>query len=246
MFYKIFFSTFFLTIATSGILSASMYKFDTLPIEVNLLNHALYSDSNKQKIWDEMANEVDHWVDAIGCPIDNDIKEIVVALNVMGIETRASCEGHLNRGCSYPWVDLEIDIEKFRAGLKQIGEKIGIEETSLEAKYPDLSWKARVDQPEAKRLLELYKERIHYSNLIDQAKMHCIEPLNQFLNQFYESRNFSYDRTLTISEYGRLRCVGADRQVIRPEDEQNQKIAEYREEMNAFATFLKKKFMESK
>lgn len=119
-----------------------------------------------------------------------------------------------------------------------------IEETSLEKKYPDLSFQARLDLPEAKHLLELYHERYLLSKSYDQVKIHCLEPVNKLLNQFYENFALSYDRALIISD-GRLQSIGADRQVNRSEDEQNFKLVEYRKEMKAFATFLKNQFMNS-
>lgn len=196
----------------------------------------------KQETWDQMSNDVDHWIDGIGAPIDREIKEIVIALNIMGIKTTASCEGHFDHGHLYPWVDLEIssnEIEKLMAEMRQKLEQIEIEETSLEKKYPDLSYQARLDLPEAKHLLELYKERFLLSRSYDQTQMHCLEPVNRLLNQFYENRHVSYDRILISDMGGRLRSIGADRQVTRSEDEQSFKLVEYREEMKAFATFLK-------
>src|SRR4029077_1610780 len=99
----------------------------------------------KQQTWDTISDDVDHWIDAIGYPIDREIKEIVVALNIMGIKTTASCEGHFDHGALYPWVDLNFFSKEDQQLLIEIGqneEQIGIEMTSLEAKYPDLSFVA--------------------------------------------------------------------------------------------------------
>jgi hypothetical protein len=38
--------------------------------------------------------------------VDEHIRSIVAALQLHGITTFASCEGHLDHGCSYPWVDI--------------------------------------------------------------------------------------------------------------------------------------------
>lgn len=47
--------------------------------------------------------------DAMGCPIDEGILETVVVFRLLGIPTCQSCEGHLNEGLPYPWVDFETD-----------------------------------------------------------------------------------------------------------------------------------------
>ena len=58
------------------------------------------------KDWKELAEEFSHVTDKIGRPIDEGIFEIVVALNMLGVHTRQSCEGHLDHGFAYPWVAL--------------------------------------------------------------------------------------------------------------------------------------------
>lgn len=201
----------------------------------------------KKEIWDKMSNDVDHWIDGIGYPMDEEIKEIVIALNIVGIKTAASCEGHFDHGYLYPWVHLEtfsIELENLTTKMSQKLEEIESEKTSLEKKYPDLSFQVRLDLPEAQHLIELYNERYLLSNSYDQVKIHCLEPVNKLLNQFYENCTLSYDRALIISN-DRLQSIGADRQVDRSEDEQNLKLVEYRKEMKAFATFLKNQFMHS-
>lgn len=200
----------------------------------------------KQEIWDKMSYDIDHWIDGIGYPIDKEIKDIVIALNVLGIKTTASCEGHFDHGYLYPWVELEIfspEMDKLMTEIIQKLEQIEIQETALATQYPDLSVQVRLDMPEAKHLLELYYERFYLSKSYDQAKMNCLEPVNKLLNEFYEHCNISYDRALIISG-DRLQSVGADRQVSRAEEEQNLKLVEYRGEMKAFAAFLKNKFMD--
>lgn len=56
--------------------------------------------------WEETAKHFRRVVDRLGKPIDEGIFETVVALNMLGITTRASCEGHLAWGLPYPWIDI--------------------------------------------------------------------------------------------------------------------------------------------
>ncbi|MEK6861868.1 MAG: hypothetical protein AABY07_07930 [Nanoarchaeota archaeon] len=38
--------------------------------------------------------------------IDPEISDLVKAINIFGIKTTASCQGHLNRGHPFPWVGI--------------------------------------------------------------------------------------------------------------------------------------------
>lgn len=44
--------------------------------------------------------------DKLGCPIDKNIKSLVISLWMCGINTDGSCEGHKNWGLPYPWVSI--------------------------------------------------------------------------------------------------------------------------------------------
>src|SRR5216683_6860035 len=62
--------------------------------------------------WEEGRSEVSRFTDRLGSPIDEGIFDTVVVLNLLGFRTFQSCEGHLDHGCPYPWVDV-IDAERF-------------------------------------------------------------------------------------------------------------------------------------
>ena len=69
--------------------------------------------SEKQKHWDEITSKVEGIRDGLGEPVDQGIKETVVALKALGFFTAQSCEGHLDRGVAAPWVDIGFEeIEK--------------------------------------------------------------------------------------------------------------------------------------
>lgn len=59
--------------------------------------------------WEEAFAEAQQYVDGLGCGIDQGILETVVALNLLGFRSTASCEGHLDHGHAYPWVDFDVD-----------------------------------------------------------------------------------------------------------------------------------------
>lgn len=59
--------------------------------------------------FDEMLDKVDHIVDGLGHPIDEQIKPLVIGLLMWGIRTTASCEGHAEEGRHFPWVEVVAD-----------------------------------------------------------------------------------------------------------------------------------------
>lgn len=56
--------------------------------------------------WEDGCGVVKQFTDRLGTPIDEGIFETVVVLNLLGLRTFQSCEGHLTHGCAYPWVSL--------------------------------------------------------------------------------------------------------------------------------------------
>jgi hypothetical protein len=60
--------------------------------------------------WNEAIEQFSRVTDTLGKPIDTDIFEAVVALNLSGIITRQSCEGHLNWGLPYPWIEIQPEL----------------------------------------------------------------------------------------------------------------------------------------
>lgn len=61
----------------------------------------------KEILWKQMTTELSQITDNKGLGIDKGIMNTVVALSVHGINTRQSCEGHLENGTGAPWIDIE-------------------------------------------------------------------------------------------------------------------------------------------
>ncbi len=55
----------------------------------------------------DIKKEVDLLTDGLNKPVDKGIKPIVIALRYLGFNTTGSCEGHMNWGYPYPWVDID-------------------------------------------------------------------------------------------------------------------------------------------
>lgn len=60
--------------------------------------------------WQEAEAILSRVMDQMGQRIDEGILAPVVGLNLLGLYTSASCEGHLSWGCPYPWIEFYRDV----------------------------------------------------------------------------------------------------------------------------------------
>lgn len=89
----------------------------------------------KEVEWKKKRAEIDEIGDVTGHGIDEKIKETVVAFNINKLSTSNSCEGHVDHGLPYPFVEISAEGEpewKYE-GQKELFEQIAHEkEISLE------------------------------------------------------------------------------------------------------------------
>ena len=80
--------------------------------------------------WEEAEAFIRRITDGQACPIDEGIIETVVAFNLLELRTCQSCEGHLDSGWPYPWVDFETDeFPDFKQALEDASrEGLSVEE----------------------------------------------------------------------------------------------------------------------
>ena len=169
--------------------------------------------------WGELAEKFSHVTDKIGMPIDEGILETVVALNARDIPTSTSCEGHLDHGELYPWIDIGI---------------------------PSF---VRDDTPETTKILELRRRLIELRREQDEdIKMQQLQPESEklelqqryklfgYLTEFYKKREVSIDRIITFDR-GCIQSQGGDYLPLLSEDERAKKVNEYSEEMRDFTDF---------
>lgn len=65
--------------------------------------------SEKELRWEKTRTEAENITDALGKPIEENIKEVVTAFMANGFTTSASCEGHTmeeKHGGQFPWVEV--------------------------------------------------------------------------------------------------------------------------------------------
>jgi hypothetical protein len=198
----------------------------------------------KEERWDNMTTLVASWTDGLGLPIDDGIKDTVIAVNLLDIPTTGSCEGHLHWGTNSPWVELDLStsqelIEELEAN-KQLIETARL---TLQEQHPDLSWDELYQMPVIEPLHKLFRERYKIIVKIEAETLARVTPLLNSLAAFYETHSCSYDCKLTLVWYGstwcRLESEGARWQNTKPDQERAEKLATYQQEMNAFTQFLK-------
>jgi hypothetical protein len=199
------------------------------------------TELSKQEQWDQQMSIP--LVDEDGSPLDPIIKEAYIALNLMNI---SSVGGHMSG--NYPALYCLFD----SATKQELGDRISIlsgtlvvERQRLEEINPNFfSTEGWENDPEAQTWKEVNAElgTVHVNYEIEQINLQT--PLYRLFEKFYLSHYTTYDRILTLHE-GEVRSHGGDRQIFRTDEEKIQKFEEYRQEMAAFAAFLKAEFFES-
>ena len=71
--------------------------------------------------WNELEEQFKHVTDALGKPIDAGIFQTVVAFNALGVSTIMSCEGHVDHGLPYPWIDVRGNAARSDIPQEEIG-----------------------------------------------------------------------------------------------------------------------------
>lgn len=212
--------------------------------------------SRKDK-WRAISLEIEKTADALGYGIDKNIKDLVIALNVHGINTTQSCEGHAEKeNYSAPWIQIEApgEPEERFNGQNEAFEKM--------AKKYELPFE------EVKRMTpeNVYWEAMHECSKNRETEKYVkwkeesrklMEVMEKILADFYKNRKISDDLKIkienNIDEVGegnfRLYNGGGDYRIIENDlDEKERKelekrIERYRIEMDFFKEFLKDKFL---
>jgi hypothetical protein len=198
-------------------------------------------ESNKQEKWNYITKEIEFIVDKLGEPIDNGIKESVIALNAHNFGTMASCEGHLDHGFPYPWVD--------------IGSQIAAENNKVKSRFNKL-WKKYLKEKRGEEQM-LSTEKTELQELIDletAANTNDLNRLTELLNEFYElngNENVGLELRIRMWNQVRLQPTRVPTGPVKSVKEELAKISneeiernlnEYREEMNRFTKFLRDRF----
>jgi hypothetical protein len=93
---------------------------------INMHDDLSTSPIDKHTLWSKKLLELECVRDGIGTGIDPGIKETVAVLQLLGVYTRQSCEGHLDHGIAAPWIDLESPdpmVQLLRASVMELCNK---------------------------------------------------------------------------------------------------------------------------
>ncbi len=201
----------------------------------------------KQTKWNEAVSIAEKITDKLGKKIDSGIKETVVAFLVNGFDTIGSCEGHVDHGYPYAWIDVSRNPQL--NGFKE-------EESALLGEIKNKGYETFFDIPETDKELHqrftiLRDVAVAYSREVESKMAALIE-------NFYSSHKpISEDFTLIFSENGRIEPksgagIGKDNwakfglkiKQMTPEEKINY-LKNSQNEMSTFTHFLKDKFMKS-
>lgn len=181
---------------------------------------------NIQKLRTQLQNTKDK----LGKTIDEKIFDTILYLNAHGLNTSASCEGHLDRGLAFPWVDFSSSDEKKKENLNNVSDELRglLVETKNNYNNKDVISKKRQQD-------EILAE-------ISQNNYEQIKKLIDLLGAFYKSRKTTADMRLIVIDRAtdfRLQPQGGILQKNRPENEREEYLIKYQKELSAFTLFVK-------
>lgn len=191
---------------------------------------------SKSQEWGAIVAEATQITDANGKPIDAGIFETVVGLIANGIPTIQSCEGHLDQGEMYPWVDLELETEE----IKRLSEQY----SNLDQQVEDLEIEGKVLEEE---LEERYIELNRMRRELEKIRAAESKKVYDLLQDYYEIRkaeSIPYDQILVLRG-SRLHHIGGSYQVSQTPEVQSTNLTKYQQDMKQFSAFLKKRFISS-
>lgn len=208
----------------------------------------------KTKAWLGQLEKVERLRDTLGFPIDPNIRETVVALNLSGMATSASCQGHIDRGRGAPWVTVEAP---GRPQERYTGENEIFEMTAQKYAVP-------ADDVRTGRNHEAWMEatniavkngETHEYRLWREKNEPSQEQLGALLEEFYQGRTVeaATHLELTPDPEGTCKLHNGGEDFKRnsrtlTDDERHHledRLVGYRKEMEAFTEFLKGKYFSS-
>jgi hypothetical protein len=116
--------------------------------------------SEKELAWEKKQKEIDEITDIVGHKIDEGIKETVIAFEMNGLPTHNSCEGHIDHGFPYPFVEVIAEEKprwKYKGQkeiFKQVAEEKGVpfEKTERDSPEWDINLYEEIENEAGKRL----------------------------------------------------------------------------------------------
>lgn len=207
----------------------------------------------QEKIWNEKVERVGKRLDRIGGEMDPGIIETVAALNLHGIPTSGSCEGHLDHGIPSPWIDVvaEQEPKEHYNDQDKIYEKVarkhGIAVAVMRDGKHQEAWREACIACDASGETEAYK-------LWEQKNMELRKKVEELLAEYKGQQLERSPSAASIKQYGgffRVFTGGKDydlrekaiKELPRAEQEALAlRLREHQAEMKRFMEYLKQKY----
>jgi uncharacterized membrane protein len=200
-----------------------------------------------------MSEVMSHGVDRFELGIEEGIMETVIALNLLGLNTSQSCEGHVDEeGIPAPWVEIKapgepqwqfVDEEKI---FRETASKYGV---TFEEAHRSQCREAWVEA--SRKCTEVTREHRQWQKECEVLQKRA----ELLLEEFHCDREVPSEIRLVIQRIGggrfRIHNAGEDLHVDAvdlPEEERKvlrERLHRRRQEMNAFTDFLRAKFFSS-
>ncbi len=193
----------------------------------------------KRKRWDAVKGQVDNITDKLGKPIDEEIKELIVGLNIFGFRTSMSCFGHIREKknfdikeyASTPYVFIEPEIdEELEKKFEELRERVSI------AKQTDI----KEEIVKAHKAYEKFMEDAPLPNYL------CIRKLIALLTEFYKDRSVSYSVQLLVSgghKAASIKNLGEGNRYFTDQATKKKMLKDYQNEFIAFGKFLNTRYL---
>jgi glutathione synthase/RimK-type ligase-like ATP-grasp enzyme len=219
--------------------------------------------SNKNALWEAKESEINSLVDALGAHIDPGIKEAVIALNLLGINTIASCEGHMDEenghGTDFPWIDVAASDEPENRFVGQekiyeeVAEEYGVPVNDVKDSTAEEAWREAL-----KRMPTKEKDETSEWKKWWEGNLEHWEKARVLVHEFNENRDVSEDVHIRINgdrihnggdldealtKWQTFRERVMQKKVSSEEfSEMKRRLSSRQKEMTTFASFLRKKF----
>ena len=197
--------------------------------------------------WRHYETAINRVVDAEGEPVDPGIKDALVALNALEINTTNSCEGHVDKGCGVPWIRIESPRdpdEHFQdeiATCQAMANKFGV---SLD----DVRRGACAEAKDAAAEIYLKNDETVAFHNWKQSNRELRQRVVTLLDSFYSNRETSTDSRITIDDYGddsfKISVGAAEKPIDKTGNTQIKAAIEARlqldrQELNALTEYIK-------
>lgn len=202
----------------------------------------------KQSKWQQIGHEVENIKDKLGKDIDENIKFSVISLKANNFGTTGSCEGHIDSAYPWPWIDVESPLS---------------ENLLSNQRYRELGAKSRASRKGGDAMLK--EDNQELESLIKKQKQENgkeYQRLQGLLAEFYALQSKQNNDNLANSSklgiikgpWNQSRLQPLEVPDLRPQEaqglwsdeEKEQKLILYRQEINRFSEFLKNKFFDKK